>query len=137
MTAFVDTSVLYALLATESDEHAEAREAFIRVASQEPLATHAYVEVETISLVQRRLGMAAVEHLIADILPALDVEMVTAELHLRAREDLRRDPARGISFVDRVSFAFMRDHGLGLALAVDDDFSSQGFEVLPGPRRGS
>ena len=94
MTAFIDTSVLYALLATDTDEHAASREAFITVARAEPLVTHAYVEVETISLVQRRLGMPAVERLTRDILPAIDVEMVTIDLHRRAREDLasRRVP---------------------------------------------
>ena len=74
MTAFIDTSVLYALLATDVEEHAAARDAFTDLARTDRLVTHAYVEVETISLVQRRLGMTAVERLVRDILPAIDVD---------------------------------------------------------------
>ena len=131
MSAFIDTSVLYALLARETDEHEAASEAFIAIARSQPLVTHAYVEVETISLVQRRLGMAAVVRLLEDILPAIDVEMVGQELHRRAREDLRMGNSRAVSFVDRVSFAFMRERGIRSALAIDDDFVKEGFESLP------
>lgn len=133
MSAFIDTSVLYAMLARETDEHEAASEAFIAVARSQPLVTHAYVEVEAISLVQRRLGMSAVVRLVEDILPAIDVEMVRQELHRRARDDLRRERSRAVSFVDRVSFAFMRERGVHLALAIDDDFVKEGFESLPRP----
>ena len=133
MTTFIDTSVLYALLASETDEHEAAREAFVEIAREDPLLTHAYVEVETISLVQRRLGTAAVERLARDILPAIDVETVSADLHRRAREDLLRAASRSVSLVDRVSFAFMRERGISRALAIDDDFASEGFETLPRP----
>ena len=133
MTAFIDTSVLYALLATDTDEHEASREAFIAVARADRLVTHAYVEVETISLVQRRLGMPAVERLTRDILPAIDVEMVGADLHRQARGDLVRARSRSVSFVDRVSFAFMRERGIRLALAIDDDFEAEGFDVIPQP----
>lgn len=131
MTAFIDTSVLYALLAVDSDEHADARDGFARIARQEPLVTHRYVEVETISLVQRRLGMAAVDRLVGELLPAVEIAAVRSEVHERALADLRAARSRSVSFVDQVSFAFMRDLGLRLALAIDDDFARQGFEVVP------
>ena len=76
LTAFIDTSVLYALLSTDTEEHAAARDAFTDLARTDRLATHADVEIETISLVQRRLGMTAIERLVRDILPAIDVETV-------------------------------------------------------------
>ena len=133
MIAFIDTSVLYALLATDSEEHAAARDAFENVARTDRLVTHAYVEVEAISLVQRRLGMTAIERLVRDILPAIDVETVQAGLHRRARDELLRTGSRSVSFVDRVSFAFMRERGIRLALAIDDDFEAEGFEILPRP----
>jgi len=131
VSAFIDTSVLYALLARETEEHAAASEAFVAVARSQPLLTHAYVEVETVSLAQRRLGMPAVDRLVGDILPAIEVEMVDQELHRRARDELLRGGSRAVSFVDRVSFAFMRERGIHLALAIDDDFANEGFEVLP------
>ena len=133
MIAFIDTSVLYALLATDSEEHAAARDAFENVARTDRLVTHAYVEVEAISLVQRRLGMTAIERLVRDILPAIDVETVQAGLHRRARDELLRTGSRSVSFVDRVSFAFMRERGIRRALAIDDDFKAEGFEILLRP----
>jgi predicted nucleic acid-binding protein len=131
VTAFIDTSVLYALLATDVEEHAAARDTFTDLARTDRLVTHAYVEVETISLVQRRLGMPAIERLVRNILPAIDVETVQPELHRRAREELLRTGSRSVSFVDRVSFAFMREQGIRLALAIDDDFAREGFETAP------
>ena len=133
MTAFIDTSVLYALLATDVEEHAAARDAFTDLARTDRLVTHASVEIETIRLVQRRLGMTAVERLVRDIMPAIDVETVQPEVHRRAREELLRTGSRSVSFVDQVSFAFMREQGIRLALAIDDSFAREGFETLPRP----
>ena len=53
------------------------------------------------------------------------------DLHRQAREDLVRAASRSVSFVDRVSFAFMREQDIRLALAIDEDFSVEGFEILP------
>ena len=104
MTTFIDTSVFCALPATDEDEHDAARAEFITV-----------------------------ERLTHDILPAIDVEMVGADLHRQARGELVRARSRSVSFVDRVSFAFMRERGIRLALAIDDDFEAEGFEILPRP----
>jgi len=58
-----------------------------------------------------RAEFITVERLTHDILPAIDVEMAGADR--QAPEDLVRDRSRSVSFVDRVSFAFMRERASG------------------------
>jgi len=65
--------------------------------------THNYVLVETEALAHRRLGARAVRAL-----------------------------RRRSSLVDHVSFELMRRLDLHTALALDDDFAREGFELLPG-----
>lgn len=55
MRVFVDTSALYALLDEDDANHARAAKAFAELQGSE-LTTHAYVLVETLALVSRRLG---------------------------------------------------------------------------------
>jgi predicted nucleic acid-binding protein len=74
--------------------------------------------------------MTAIERLVRDILPAIDVETVQPELRRRARDALLPSGSRSVSFVDQVSFAFLREQGIRLALAIDDDFARGGFETV-------
>jgi predicted nucleic acid-binding protein len=131
VTAFVDTSALYALLARQTDEHAAVREAFLELTASGRLVTHSYVVVETIALFQRRFGIEPVASLEADILPLVDVHWVGPELHAQAVEDLVTSRARSVSFVDRVSFAFMRSRFIDTAFTIDRDFAGEGFTVVP------
>ncbi len=131
MTVFVDTSALFALLDADTDEQAAAAAILARLqADREPLATHEYVVVETISLVQRRLGMGALRRFVDDLLPLVDVQWVDPSLHAEAREALLAAGRRGVSLVDWTSFVVMRRRGIRTAFAFDDDFAAQGFEAL-------
>jgi predicted nucleic acid-binding protein len=65
------------------------------------------------------------------ILPAIHVEAVKPDLHRHARDELLRAASRSVSFIDRVNFVFMREQGIWLALAIDDDFAREGFETAP------
>jgi predicted nucleic acid-binding protein len=131
LTVLVDTSVLYALLARDSDEHEAASRAFADLSEITPLTTHSYVVVETVTLLQRRLGMPAVEAFLQSILPALNVVWVEPTLHNRALAAFRRAASRSVSLCDRVSFTIMRDLGIDTALAFDPDFAHEGFRVVP------
>jgi len=132
---FVDTSALYALLDRDDRRHAEAAAIWGRLVEEaRPLTTHSYVLVEAFALVQRRLGPAAVKALQNDVVPLLDVIWVDEALHRAATEALLASGSRAVSLVDWTSFAVMRDRGLRLAFAFDDDFRSQGFETLDVPK---
>jgi predicted nucleic acid-binding protein len=94
------------------------------------LVTHSYVLVETLALVQRRLGLPAVVALNDALLPILSVEWVDAEAHAAAVAAVLAARRRSVSLVDHVSFALMRRRGIDAALAVDRHFAEQGFTVL-------
>jgi predicted nucleic acid-binding protein len=126
-----DTSALYALLDRDAVQHELASDAYRQLVRDHQLVTHAYAVVEAIALTHRRLGVAAVRALDEVILPLVSVQQVDASVHRRAMADLLANASRSISFVDRVSFAFMRSRFIDTAFTLDRDFASEGFTVLP------
>jgi predicted nucleic acid-binding protein len=66
-----------------------------------------------------------------DVLPAIDVTPVDADLHSTALNAYRASIDSGVSLVDRTSFAFMRRAGIEQAIAIDADFRTAGFVTLP------
>ena len=134
MTVFVDTSALYALLDEDDANHEDAARR-LRALRDDDLVTHAYVVVETLALVGRRLPWEATRRLIDVFLPLLDVQPVSASLHLAAIAAYRESSSAHPSFVDHTSFAFMRATGIGRAFAYDGDFLERGFALAGEPRR--
>lgn len=131
MTTFVGSSALYAFLDADDDEHRRASELWPELLSRdEELATTNYVLVETIALLQRRLGLAAVRDLLETLRPRLSVAWVAPDEHEAALTELVRRDQRGVSLVDHVSFVVMRRLGIDRAFAFDGDFPAEGFEVL-------
>jgi uncharacterized protein len=130
MATFVDTSALYALVVPEDRDHDVAVDA-LRSLRNRTLITHNYVVVETVALTQARRGIVSSRRLVEDLLPVLTVEWVERDLHERAMTALLADSRRGISFVDHVSFALMREMGIETAFAFDQDFTDMGYEVIP------
>jgi predicted nucleic acid-binding protein len=126
---FVDTSALYALLDEDDSNHQAASEAFVRLQGSD-LVTHAYVLVETLALVSRRLGWEAVVRLLDGLLGVVTVVPVDRATHESALAAFRDAGASQISLVDRTSFAFMRSNRLVQAFAFDLDFVSAGFEQV-------
>ena len=125
MSVVVDTSAFFALLDRHDAHHASAV-AFWTDPDDEDLVTHAYVVVESVALVRSRLGPAAAEALMDDLLPAVRVEMVDRPLHEASLADLRRIRG-GTSLVDRVTLAFAARHGIGRAFAYDADLVAAGL----------
>src|SRR5436189_25577 len=82
LTVLVDTSALHAALDSDDEHYNSARSAFADLrTSGESLLTHNYVALETIALVQRRLGLDAVRTLIDDLLPAMDLLWIDRATH--------------------------------------------------------
>jgi predicted nucleic acid-binding protein len=128
---FVDTSALLALLDASQPVHGEATNALIRLADEGVgLVTHNYVIVEANALVQRRLGMDALNALHRDVLSAIDVVMVDRALHDAATTAQLAAGRRQVSFVDWVSFEMMRREQIESAFAFDQHFAEQGFELV-------
>ena len=128
---FVDTSAALALTDRGDANHPQAVESLDRIlASNETLFTHSYALVEAETLIQRRIGLAQALEFHQTIMELISVHWVTEEEHYRAFELLRSRNRRGLSLVDCVSFVLMRERRCKLALAFDQDFRREGFEIV-------
>jgi predicted nucleic acid-binding protein len=132
MTVFVDTSGLCAVLDADDERHPSARATWVDLLeNQSVLQTDNYVLVETLALLQSRLGMPAVNRFTTDILPVLNVFWVDEGVHRSAHHALLVSARRRLSLVDCVSFEVMRRLHLNTAFCFDPHFAEQGFRVLP------
>jgi predicted nucleic acid-binding protein len=132
MNIFVDTSALYALMDADDRNHTRAgsfwREALLRPAG---LYCSNYVLVESLALIQRRLGIAAVHLFLEAIVPLLQVQWITADQHAVAVSALLAAGRRDLSLVDCSSFEVMRQVGVADVFTFDRHFSDLGFACHP------
>jgi len=133
VSVLADTSALYAFLVATEEGHREVVRAVERLRAQRRLL-HAtsYVIVETLALLQHRLGFDPVHDFVESLMPVLAVEYVDEDLHRKGVERLLREHRRRLSLVDCVSLEFMREKGLTEALALDPHFADAGYRLLPG-----
>lgn len=133
MNIFVDTSGFYAVLDADDVQNAAARTGWIDLLEgPNSLYTSNYILVETIALLQNRIGMEGVRVFTADILPLVNVFWVDEGTHRSAHHALLVSGRRDLSLVDCVSFEAMRRLNLNDAFCFDSHFQEQGFRVLPG-----
>jgi len=132
MTVFVDTSALYAVFDSDDINHSAAKEVWTELL-REPatLLTTNYVLLETTALLQSRIGLPAVRSFHEDVVPLLQVDWVTMELHRAGVEAVLAAARRKLSLVDCVSFQTMRQFGVRTAFCFDAHFSEQGFTTKP------
>jgi predicted nucleic acid-binding protein len=131
MTVFVDTSAILAVLDADDVEHEGAAESWRReLRAGTSLLTSNYVVVETLAVVQRRLGLAATRELATEVLPALVVEWVTQADHAAGLAGLLAAGRKRLSLVDCTSFEVMRRLGIDRAFAFDRHFGEQGFDLV-------
>ena len=135
MKLFVDTSALIAVLDADLERHSDVLAAWDRaIEEQRDLVTSNYVLVECCALVQRRLGLEALGALTGVFVPLMHTLWVDEGLHATALSALVTTGRRELSLVDCTSFELMRRHGIRHAMALDDDFARQGFELSPALR---
>ncbi len=131
MSTFIDTSALYAVLDRDDTNHDAARAIWFRLLdTAEPLLTHNYVLLESIAIIQKRLGMDAVRAFLYDVSPLVSVTWIGPETHARALSALLMTDRRGLSLTDCASFEVMRDSGTRSVFAFDSHFTEQGFTLL-------
>jgi predicted nucleic acid-binding protein len=132
VSVFVDTSAFYALLVRTDESHDVVRAAFAKLLDdQRPLWTTSFVIVETMALLQHRVGLAAAKDFDEDVLPVVRVHWVDEHLYRLGADRLWREDRRHLSLVDSVSFEFMRIEGIATAFAVDPHFAEAGFKTVP------
>ena len=129
---FVDTSAFLALVHLDDPNHDQAMQTWKKlIEDEQQLISNNYVLVESIALIQRRLGLRAVSILHNDILPFVEIDWLDEELHNAIVKTVLKNNRRQISLVDRSSFDTMRRYEVQTAFAFDSHFPDQGFEVIP------
>lgn len=130
MIVFADTSALYALLVRDDLMHVRAKKCFSYFAEHSvQLISSSFVLVETVALLQRRIGLEAVQDFHVRILPLLDVIWTNAEWYARAVQRLSIQGKKDLSLVDCLSFEIMEARGVVLAYAYDKHFEENGFTL--------
>lgn len=92
--------------------------------------TTSYVLVETYALLQRRVGLEAVDALRRGFAPLLEVVWVDAPIHDQALDHLQERGTPSVSLVDTTSFVVMRARSIGRAFTFDAHFTDEGFATV-------
>lgn len=131
MSVFVDTSAFLAVMDGGDENHLKASRIWRRIVSGDDLLiTSNYVLVETLALVQHRMGMEAVTSFEEDVAPLLEVEWIGESAHHAGVTTMIGAGRRMLSLVDCTSFDLMRTLGIRSAFAFDRHFREQGFTLL-------
>ncbi len=129
---FIDTSAIYALADRGDPNHESARRRLAAALDDEQrLLTHSYVLVESMALLQHRLGRPAALAF-AHEAHRFEVEWVGERLHLAATDALAARRGASVSLVDQVSFLVMRARGVEAVFGFDRHFRQEGFAVYTG-----
>jgi predicted nucleic acid-binding protein len=87
--------------------------------------------IETLTLLQSRLGMDAVRRWRADFQPILEIVWIDEAMHEQGLTALIAANKAGMSLTDWTSFAIMRERGIAEAFTLDRHFSQQRFTIRP------
>lgn len=128
---FIDTSAFYALMDRSDSYHEKAKKlwAFL-LDKNSSFKTTNYIIIETLALIQSRLGFEAARLYSGDILGLVDILWVNEPRHNLAFELWLSLGRKKLSLVDCVSFIIMRHYGLENVFGFDRHFNEQGFKAL-------
>lgn len=129
MKVFVDTSAFLSILDRSDPHHEQADQIWRQLLAQENTALYCtnYVLLESIALIQNRLGMSFVTVFQAKTTPVLTVKWVDETLHQAGVLAIVTANRRQLGLVDCVSFAAMRELNIQHCFAFDAHFYEQGF----------
>ena len=132
MRIFIDTSAFLSYLNAQDTHNAPAVETLAVLLKEDAeLVCTNYILLETLSLLQRRFGMAAVQDFQQRFTPRLHVVWISAEQHDMAVNYLLQSNRRQLSLVDCSSFDTMRRLGIEKVFTFDEHFQEQGFQTIP------
>ena len=132
MIYYVDTSAFLAILDTDDRNHIIAKQQWIDlVLAEATLVCSDYILVESLALIQHRMGLAAARVFHEDIFPLLTIEWVDESTYRAGIASMLTAARRELSLVDCISFEVMRQLGVQSAFTFDKHFKEQGFICLP------
>ena len=131
---FVDSGAWIALSVRRDALH-EVATACLRELLQEgcPLMTSNLVVAESYALIRYRGGHGPATTFLRSLRTSQRMERIASDpdAELAAEQLLQRFRDQDFSYVDAVSFALMRRHGIDTALAFDHHFRTLGFSLAP------
>ena len=128
---FIDTSAFYALMDRSDSYHQTAKKLWTFLLDEEIcFKTTNYIIIETLALLQNRLGFEAAHLYSSDILELVDILWVNEPRHNLAIELWLSLGRKKLSLVDCVSFITMRHYRLENVFGFDRHFDQQGFNIL-------
>ena len=129
---YVDTSAFLAILITDDQNHQRAMECWLNLLEEEkPLLTNNYVLVESVVILQKRLGLSKVRDFHEKLLPFVMVEWMDESQHEASIRFVLAANRRHLSLVDCSGFETMRRMKIEKTFTFDSHFREQGFEVIP------
>jgi predicted nucleic acid-binding protein len=132
MMIFIDTSALYALMDADDRNHERARDAWAQWLDQPiQFLTSNYVLLESLALIQHRLGIQAARQFDEELMPVLRVHWIDAELHATALKMVLAIGQRDLSLVDCTNIELMRRLGHRTIFAFDRHYPEQGLTQVP------
>ena len=127
---FLDTSAVYALADRRDPNHRIAVERFQAILDRgEELLLHNYVILESVALLQSRLGLDSALKFARES-SAFAIEWIDKDLHDSGARELERSAQHRLSLVDHLSFLVMRRRKTSTAFAFDPDFKTAGFQLF-------
>jgi predicted nucleic acid-binding protein len=131
-TIFLDTAALLAIINVEDINHEIAKTTWLSFISEDAtLVTNNYVIVESIALIQNRLGIRSVQKLSTELLPLIEILWIDEDQHRDAIDHVIGSNRRNLSLVDCSSFDTMHRLNIDTAFTFDEHFREQGFSVIP------
>ena len=131
---FFDTSAFLALLDRNDIFHKKAIAEWKKILyKSQNSTTNSFVLLESIAVIQRRLGVEAVRELRENILPHLYLDWLDEPQHEKALDTVLSTNHRQLSLVDISAFATMRRLGINKVFTFDKHFAEQGFDLIPAP----
>ena len=132
MVVFVDSSAFYSAIDGSDEFHEKSKQTFEMLFSQkQDFVTSNYVVVETLTLLQNRLGISDARNFSKYIIPLIKIIWVEEWMHEAGLNAMLTAGKRKLSLVDCVSFEIMRRLGIETAFTFDRHFKLQGFKCIP------
>ena len=134
MKIFSDTSGLFAALVRNDAMHKPARATMKRLIEKgAEIHITGYVLLETLALLQSRVGMDAALRFENVMRPLFRIRWIDEAFHGRVFRRLTLQRSRQVSLVDCSSFVSMEESGIRSVFGYDDHFTEEGFHVVGRP----
>jgi uncharacterized protein len=131
MSIFFDTGAFIALIDSADEFNSAAANLFKEaVESDEKFFTSNYVLLETVFLLQRELGLPAVNDFRKFMLPLVNIIWVDEKINNDCLNNLIAAEKRKISLTDYSSFYILDSFKIGRVFTFDKHFKEKGYQIL-------